>query len=167
MACNFLLSCSKSNNSGSSAPINPTDKVFLTTSALSGIFETTLAPLAISKAKNTGVSVYGQMILDTIGLASSELSLIADSLSIPIQTTVNTLINSKKDSLSKLIGISFDSAYISSQIDEQQKTILEFESELRQGQNNLLKAYANKWLPIYQHHLDLADSLMQVIIQTR
>jgi putative membrane protein len=167
LAFYFFLSCTKNNSSGSPINTNSTDKVFLAASALSNVYETTLAPLAIAKAKNTGVSAYGQLILDTIRLASSELSTIADSLTIPIVTTTDAFIDAKKDSLSNLTGISFDSAYIASQIDEQQKTIIEFESEVKQGVNRLLINYANKWLPIYQHHLDLADSLMQVIIQTR
>jgi ABC-type sulfate transport system permease subunit len=75
---------------------NATDKIFLTTAAFGELYETTLAPLAISKAKNTGVSAYGQTILDTIGLAASELALIADSVMIPMSMTMDAITKSKK-----------------------------------------------------------------------
>jgi len=65
--------------------------------------------------------------------------------------------------LSALSGFSFDTAYINAQVMDHQKVINVFQNEINAGNNQSVRAYANKYLPHIQMHLRMADSLQTTL----
>jgi putative membrane protein len=61
--------------------------------------------------------------------------------------------------LQKLKGAAFDHAYIQGQIEDHQKVVQLFETEMGSGQEPQLKKFAADRLPIARHHLDMALSI--------
>jgi putative membrane protein len=55
--------------------------------------------------------------------------------------------------------MSFDTAYINSQVKDHQAAVNLFQSEISAGATQSVKDYASKYLPHIQMHLNMADSI--------
>jgi putative membrane protein len=58
-----------------------------------------------------------------------------------------------------LPGETFDSQYINQQISAHQSTLELLQKQAQEGQDPDLKAFAQKYVPVVQHHLDEANRI--------
>ena len=56
------------------------------------------------------------------------------------------------------------SMYMTSQVNDHQATLGIFETEINSGTNQKVKAYAQKYRPHIEHHLEEADSIRTVVM---
>ncbi len=153
----IILSCSKTTDNNS---LNTTDQNFMVMATYSNYDEIDFGNLALSKSANDSVKMLAsRMVTDhTIALTTLKDTLgpqynltlpsSMDSLHMAIQAQINTY-----------TGVQFDTAYVHGQVRDHMATIALFENEINNGNNENIKAFANKNLPILQMHLQMAESV--------
>jgi putative membrane protein len=160
-----LAACEDDDNENESMDLQETDEMFVENVALSNMTEMQFGSLAASKGSDSLVRAYGSMMVSEHTTAQQELQTQAgnfDNVEWPEQMD-----QSHQDiyqQLMQLQGYSFDSLYINSQVDDHQATLDIFEQETSDGENDQVKAYARKYQPHIQEHLDMADSINNVLM---
>ena len=56
-------------------------------------------------------------------------------------------------------GAAFDASYLHQMVQDHEKDVAEFQQEANSGKNSALKAFAQKYLPVVQHHLQMAQAV--------
>ena len=98
-------------------------------------------------------------MVDDHGKANDELQGIAQKKSISLPPAVDAEHQAKMDSLGKLSGKNFDSAYVNAMVDGHQKTLTLMQGEASSGKDADLKAFATKTLPTLKMHLDSIQAI--------
>lgn len=145
--------------------LNDTDKSFMTQAAYSNNAEVAAGALAASKSGNTEISNFGQMMVTDHTEAQTELSSLATSVSVTLPDGMDDAHIALINDLTINTGVEFDTLYISSQIKDHQEAITLFQNEINNGSNTRVKAYAQKYLPKLQAHLQSAiDAKTSILI---
>jgi putative membrane protein len=131
-----------------------TDTTFAAKAAVGGIAEVALGKMAASKATDSQVKDFGNMMVMDHGKANAELMSIAKTKNIMLPATLDAEHQAKSDSLSKLSGKDFDRGYVAVMVEGHKKTLALMQSEASNGKDADLKAFAAKTAPVVKHHLD-------------
>lgn len=133
---------------------------FVTLAAMSDAFEIEAGQMAADQAGSDEVRQFGQMLVTDHGNASKELMGIAQAAQLnatpPAMDQRHQVI---LDSLKDAKGPGFDSAFAQSQVAAHQEGIALFKAYAENGDNDQLKAFARKGLPVLQKHLEVAQKL--------
>ncbi len=70
------------------------------------------------------------------------------------------------DKLTALHGADFDRAYVPGAVDDHKEDIAGYESEVKDGKDPAVKAYATQTLVTLRHHLNMAEALDQSMSPT-
>jgi putative membrane protein len=134
---------------------------FVNVASLSDKFEIDAANLAHGKTSNDVVKKLARHFLDDHSKISPELRATAKSAGMAVspspaldarqQAIINTL--------TQIVGAEFDARYIESQIQSHQESVALYTSFSAKGDNEPLKAFAAKTLPVLQQHLDMLTAL--------
>jgi len=124
------------------------------------VTEIELGNLAREKSTDTEVRNYAQSMIDEHTATQTELRSIGETKRLTVQNQLNELNQEKKNQLSALSGPAFDRAYMRSQVADHQVTSGKFATEIDQGRDNELKAYANKHKPAIDRHLQRAQTIV-------
>jgi len=130
-----------------------TDTAFAAKAAVGGMAEVALGKMAVAKGSDTKIKDFGNMMVMDHGKANAELMSIAKSKNITLPAGLDAEHQAKSDSLSKLSGKDFDVAYVNAMIDGHKKTLALMQSEVANGKDADLKAFAAKTAPVVQTHL--------------
>ena len=143
------------------------DSTFLVQASQSNWAEVKLGALALAKATNDSVRAFAQMMITDHTGAQSDLASVVNNIStnVNVSDSLSAEIIAVRDSLQALSGNTFDSAYIAGQIRAHQQTLQAFDTELANGSNSRVKAYATDKRLTIQSHLDLADSTFVTITE--
>ena len=114
---------------------------------------------ADSMSANTGVKMFGQMMVQDHTTAQSELADIADAWQVDLPQTPDTAHIRMKQQMMTLTGFTFDTAYMHSQVRDHEVNIALFQDAADHSDNQTLKNYANKYLPKLRMHHMMADSI--------
>jgi putative membrane protein len=144
-------------------PLSNVDMAFITKAGHGNAAEISEGQLAASKGFGTNVKDMGLMMVKDHTQALEELKAIGKQLNVQVPETPNKQQQDSEHNLSQQSGPAFDQAYIKAQIKEHKKTINLFEDEIKNGSNALVKAYAEKFLPVIKHHLEMAEQIEDVI----
>lgn len=139
--------------------LSPADKVFATKAASGGQAEVTLGRIAAKNAQNPQVRQFGERMVTDHTQANDELMTIAKQESITLPTTPDSKDRSAAERLSNMKGQLFDTNYVRDMVQDHQEDVADFQKEATTGQDPALKAFAQKYLPILQQHLQMAQSL--------
>jgi putative membrane protein len=148
-----LLSFRARHSFESTRPTGP-DSSFLKTASQSNLAEIAAGKLAAASGSDR-VKKIGQMMVQDHSTAQAELVTLAKNENVDIPMEPDTEHKSALDSLSKLSGPAFDSAYLQSQVADHRVAVGLFEQESSQGGDNSAKAYALKYLPKLKKHLSM------------
>ncbi|MBV9962789.1 MAG: DUF4142 domain-containing protein [Parafilimonas sp.] len=151
--------CNKNNNDNTT--VNSTDSYFMQQASYSNNDEISAGAIAASRGSYDSVRIFGSMMVSDHGNAESELDSLASSLNIAVPSTPDSLHQAMATQLQTLSGNVFDTTYIGAQIRDHMITINIFQFELSSGNNQQIKNYANKYLPVIQMHLQEAQSIQQ------
>ena len=143
---------------GFAAP-SQADRTFAMKAAQGGLAEVQAGQLASQKAASPQVRQFGQKMVTDHAQANQELQQIAQQENMNLPAKPSASQTSEDRRLSGMSGDAFDKAYISYEVRDHQQDVADFRREAQSGKDPALKGFAQKYLPVIQHHLQMAQSL--------
>ncbi|MDB4999043.1 MAG: outer membrane protein-like protein [Mucilaginibacter sp.] len=133
------------------------DAKYAVEAANGGMLEVELGKLAQNKAISPAVMKFANMMVADHTKANNELKTLAASKKISLPTTLGEKFQKDYDDFSKMKREDFDKAYTDYMVKDHKEDIEEFKKEANDGKDPDLKAFANKHVPILEHHLLMAQ----------
>jgi putative membrane protein len=152
------------------SPMNP-DAEFAQKAAMGGKHEVDGARFAVGKAQNAELKAFANRLIKDHTAANNELSTLMKNKKIPMGMGMEKKDEATKDqpgneSWRSATGAAFDRAYVDHLVQEHEKTITLFETEVSSGSDAQLKAFATKTLPTIKDHLKVAQDLQKKLTTT-
>ena len=123
------------------------DQLFMTRAAEGNLAEITLGQMAVGKTRNAGVKNVAQTIITGHTQAQTELMGLMRGKGMAMAPMLGATHMAVQTALNKQKRDGFDRMYMASQVDDHENTIALFQTEIMNGQDADLKAYATKYLP--------------------
>jgi putative membrane protein len=139
------------------AAVSPADRTFATNAAASGLAEVSLGQLAIQNAGSPAVRQFGQQMVTDHTQANQELAAISRQNNLTLPTKPNATDVATEQRLNATKGAAFDTSYMQEMVQAHTKDVDEFQHEANSGNDPALKAFAQKYLPVLQNHLQMAQ----------
>ena len=147
---------------------DPTTKNFVTTVAVSDMFEVQSGELARDQARNADVKSFGKQMVEDHTKTSDELKALIDDQDLDVELP-QKLDSEHQAKLDKLKGLSeqnqFDEEYIRTQVDAHKSAVALFSTYAAGGGNDALKGWAQETLPKLKAHLEHAQKLQAAVEQ--
>jgi putative membrane protein len=156
---NNTIAGDQSSNSSTTAGSQSADTTFVQEATTAGAKEIELGRLAESKASNSAVKEYGQMMVREHQQADMELKQAAAQANLSAPSAETTKIQSEKDQLSSKSGAEFDRAYIDMMVMDHQQVASTLQAKINGDGSAPIKEWASKALPHVQQHLDRAQQI--------
>lgn len=131
------------------------DRDFMNAVSRANVTEISAAKLALSRSGESFVKNFAQKMIEDHSKAQQELTTLAQQENVILATTPDTEHQHMLQQLAGLSGAAFDSAYLLGQRLDHQVAVDLFRQESGQGKDQAAKAYAGKYLPIIEHHLEM------------
>jgi putative membrane protein len=141
------------------AQLSPADRTFATKAAAGGQAEVTLGRLATEKGGSQQVRQFGQQMVTDHSQANQELQAIAKQQNLTLPSKPDSTSVATEQRLQASSGAAFDSSYARDMVQDHQQDVADFQKEAGSGQDPALKAFAQKYLPVLQHHLQMAQQI--------
>ncbi|CAA9278259.1 MAG: hypothetical protein AVDCRST_MAG56-3536 [uncultured Cytophagales bacterium] len=161
----FVTGCKEDEDGPSveNANLNPIDREFLEQAVQSNLTEIQLGQLAVQRATDSTVKRYAQMMITEHTAAHADLRNRATAQKWTIRDVLNDENQAKRDNLNNLQAAAFDRAYMRSQVADHQVTSGKFATQVDQGTNPELKAYATQYKPNIDRHLVEAQNIVATL----
>ncbi len=140
--------------------LSPNDREFLNQAAYSSLSEIEGGKFASSRATNDDIRIFGRNMQQDHKGAYDELTSLAKTMDVQIPTEPDPEHKSTQQHLETLTDAAFDAAYMDNQLIDHQKIIDLYESEARNGSDQRLKSYAQKYVMLFRMHQEKAKSLV-------
>lgn len=134
---------------------------FTTKAASGGLFEVESSKLAQDKAKRQEVKTFAKKMIDDHTKANKELEQVAQKAGVQVPRQMEPNHKAMVDKLKNAQSGQFDQAYIQAQDQAHQESIELFRNFSKSGQNEQLKQYATKTLPVLEKHAEELKKLEQ------
>jgi putative membrane protein len=131
--------------------LNQEDQTFVKEAGMGGMAEVELSKLA-QKSENADVKNFADRMIRDHTKANQELTTIATGLGVDVPKALDPEHERMRQKLQGLHGKSFDEQYMQGMVEDHNKVVKLFKDEERSGSNNALKQFAQKTLPVLQHH---------------
>jgi predicted outer membrane protein len=137
--------------------LSASDKAFVQAASMSNSTEIDAAKLASQQSQDKHVKEFAHhMSVDHTKLTAQLKKAAPNGVTVPTNNSDTAVLNA----LSGLHGKEFDTAYIQQVgLDGHQKALDAFQDEAQNGQNEKLKAAAQKALPTIKEHYEMARKL--------
>lgn len=134
---------------------------FVMMAAMSDMFEIQTGQMAQKQSANAGVQQFGAHLVKDHSASTEQLTAIANAgqLQAAIPAQLDQRHQAIVDSLSDAKAEGFDAAFLQAQVQAHKEGIALFESYSQNGDNEQLKAFATKGLPVLKQHLAMAEKL--------
>jgi len=139
--------------------LSETDATFAQKAAMGGLAEVQAAKLAEQKASSPEVKQFARQMDKDHTAANQELMQIAKGKALAVPTEPDSAHKAAAQQMAQLSGTKFDQQYMQGQVADHKETVALFQKEASSGQDPQLKGFARKYLPILQHHLEMAESI--------
>ncbi len=158
----FVTGCKEDEDGPSveNANLNPIDREFLEQAVQSNLTEINLGRLALERATNQAVKDYATLMIQHHEAAHADLRSRASAKNWTILDRLNDENQAKRDNLNNLQAAAFDRAYMRSQVADHQVTAGKFATQIDQGTDADLKAYAQQYKPAIDDHLVRAQAIV-------
>jgi putative membrane protein len=137
----------------------PKPSNFWGAAASGGMAEVELGKLASTKAENTEVKQFAQMMIADHTKTNEELKTLASQKNIAIPGELDPKHQFTMQRLQGLSGAEFDRAYIDAMVRDHEETIRLFQGQANGGIDADAKSFATKTLPTLQKHLETARGI--------
>jgi len=140
------------------AELSSADKTFMEKAAQDGLAEVQLGQLAEQKAASPKVKQFAERMVTDHSKANQDLQQVAKQLNVtlPAQPDAEDLATAQK--LRTESGAKFDEAYMKDMVSDHRQDIDEFKKEAQSGQDPAVKNFAQKYVPVLEQHLTLAEA---------
>jgi putative membrane protein len=122
---------------------------FVTMAAVSNMFEIQSSMMAKSMADSADVKAFAEQMITDHTKAGEELKQAAGGR---VPDTLDNKHQSMIDQLNNAHGAAFDKSYVDMQVNAHKEAVALFTSYSQSGDNDTLKAFAAKTLPVLQQH---------------
>jgi putative membrane protein len=139
--------------------LSTTDANFINTVGVGGHAEVQFGELAQKQATRVTVRAFGGQMVTDHTAAGNELAALAQSKQMTPPDEMDLNHKAAYDRLSKTSGTEFDRVYIEGQVQDHTAVVNAFQNEITNGTDADVKAFAEKYLPAIQHHLEMARQL--------
>jgi putative membrane protein len=141
--------------------LSTTDANFINTVGAGGHAEVQFGQLAQTQATRTDVRVFAAQMVTDHTAAGNELAALAQQKQMTPPSDMDLNHKAAYDRLSKTFGSEFDRVYMQGQVEDHTAVVNAFQNEITNGSDADVKAFAQKYLPTIQHHLEMARQLAQ------
>lgn len=142
------------------AGLSQQDQTFVKEAGAGNLAEADAGRLAMEKGGTPAIREFGRWMYTDHGIvANNWLKAIMAAEHQPFQPTLTAEQQQMQQRLERLSGRQFDREYTQAQVAVHEKTIPIFQTEARDGQNPMIKDYAQNLVPVLQQHLDEAKIL--------
>jgi putative membrane protein len=138
--------------------VSAATKKFVTTAAMTDLFEIQAGQLAQQKADDSAYKEFAQMIIADHTKTTDQLKGMALQ-GVELPQTLDKTHQAKIDKLNALSAVAFERQFKTEQVQGHRQAIEEFQSYARRGDNAGLKAWAEQTLPTLKTHLQHAEAL--------
>jgi putative membrane protein len=139
--------------------LSTTDANFINTVGAGGIAEVKFGELAQTQATRTDVRAFAAQMVSDHTAAGNELATLAQNKQMTPPAEMDLNHKAKFDQLKNTYGSEFDRVYIQGQVEDHTAVVNAFQNEISNGSDADVKAFAQKYLPTIQHHLEMARQL--------
>ena len=139
------------------------DNDFAMQAAEGGMTEVKAGELATKQGTAAAVKSLGKMMVTDHTKANNELKTLAAKNNIVLPTAIPADKQQKLDALAALKGADFDKAFVDMMEEGHTSTITLFMTEAAKGRNADLKAFADKTLPVLNHHMEMVTSAKDAV----
>ena len=136
-----------------------TDPLFAATAAQSDIYEITASQVALDQTENQTVRAFAQKMIHDHSETTAQLKPIAKAMGVTPPARTNAAARLEIAYLRTLNGDAFDNEYVKQQRVSHEAAVGAFQIASKTAQNSDLKAFAQKFLPVIQEHLEMARQL--------
>jgi putative membrane protein len=140
---------------------NASDRLFVQQAAIGGLSEVENARIASKQATAPEIRAFAERMAADHGKANGDLASLADADHIALPNALDPDHRVAADDLRKRRGTDFDRTYLGQQIAAHQTTLHLLEWQLSAGQDDALKDFAKKNIPVVLDHLSAAIALQQ------
>jgi len=115
--------------------------------------------IAAQRSGNPRIKALGEMMVTDHGKAGDELKPIAAGANLPVPSALDQRHQGLIDNLRGATDQDFDRVYLQQQEAAHNETALLLETYGRMGDNDALKAWAAKTLPVVRRHQEMVDQM--------
>ena len=144
-------------------PLSGTDKQAMGVMAQSHVAQMQMGQLAIDQADGEAAKMFGRWVATSHGFAMRELAMIAGLRNEQPTMDVGEQAKTAIDRLRPLKGVAFNRAFVEAQMAELERGLAAAQKEGSNGNDRLLKGYAENTIPLFQAQLDEAKALRQAL----
>ncbi len=135
------------------------DPLFATAAAQSDIYEITSSQLALEHSQNQQVQAFAQKMIADHEKTTAALEPIAKTMGMTPPAQTNPAAQLELSYLETLDGDAFDKAYLEQQVVSHEAAVGAFEIATKTAQDGALKSFVQKYLPVVQMHLKMAQQM--------
>ena len=135
------------------------DPEFAVKAAKGGLSAVMDGQLAQQKAASPQVKQFGGRMVQDHSQANQALQQIGQQENLNLPTKPDTAQENEDHRLNRMSGSQFDSPYIRYETQDRRKDVADFRREAQSGQDPGIKGFAQKYLPVIEQHLQMAESL--------
>lgn len=132
---------------------------FVTNAAIGGMYEVEAGRIAAQRSSNPRIKALGEMMVTDHGKAGDELKPIAAAANLIVPTALDQRHQGLIDNLRGASNEDFDHVYLQQQEAAHNETATLLETWGRTGDNDALKAWAGRTLPVVRAHQRMVDQL--------
>jgi putative membrane protein len=140
------------------AAVSAADKIFATEAAQGGLAEAEMGQLALQKGTSPQVKQFAQRMVTDHTQANQDLLQLGKAEGLNLPSEVDAKHKGDMDRLRGMNGDAFDTAYMQDMVQDHQKDVADFQKQAQSDGAPALKAFAQKYLPVLQQHLQMALS---------
>jgi putative membrane protein len=139
--------------------VSAQDKIFIQQAAIGGMAEVQEGQLATAQAGSASVKQFGQQMIEQHTPNNQALAALAKEKGLTVPATTDAAHMADTAALKNTAGTAFDTAYIDGQVAGHKQMEQVMQTEIQNGSDSDLKAFAEKTLPVVQDHLKMAQQL--------
>ena len=155
---NLASTATNSISNTASNAMTASPESFAKDAAQGGMAEVKIGQLAAKNAKDPEVKKFAAMMVTDHGKANDELKALAAKKNYQLPTDIGSH-QSAYDKLSKLNGADFDKEYVNDMVSGHESVLKDFQRQAENGTDPDVKAFAAKYVPVVQKHLDAIKAI--------
>ncbi|REG81235.1 DUF4142 domain-containing protein [Algoriphagus antarcticus] len=161
-----MTSCEDQNDDPILTTYNQQDRNFAMASSENLNAQIDFGQLALDNGEDDSVLEYGTMIVTENTESRTELEGIVNGTDVEISDGISSAMKAKYDELTALSGEDFDMAFIDFQLELLDNSRSIYENEKDNGENNTMKAFADKTLgKVKDQRLDAAEVKAELVLE--
>lgn len=139
--------------------LNETDRLFVKEASISGLAEVRMGELAAKNGNSVEVKQFGQRMVDDHTRTNNKLIQLAGVKGITVPAELPAAQKEPIQRLSGLSGEAFDKTYMQQMVKDHARAVVNFEDEIKNGQDQDLKNFAASALSDLRDHLQEARNI--------